>query len=99
MNRIVIQTEMFPETKIYGKYHLVTYCEDNGEDDKDYVNDMITACAKARQYLNGDCLTEPYEKVYLFNEIENTLIKVFDKDHKNGRPPYQFEIANFNVKS
>ena len=41
MNRTVIQTGMFPETKIYGKYHLVTYCEDNGEDDKDYVNDMI----------------------------------------------------------
>ena len=54
MNRTAIQTEMFLETKIYGKYHLVTYCEDNGEDDKDYVNDMITASVKARQYLNGD---------------------------------------------
>ena len=94
-----MQTDIFPGTKIYGKYHLVTYCEDNGEDDKDYVNSLGMAEKIAKQYLKGDNLTLPYEKVYLFNELNNTLIKVFDDRHKNGRKPYFFETRNFNIKS
>ena len=63
MNKTPMQTDMFPGTKIYGKYHLVTYCEDNGEDDKDYVNSLGMAEKIAKQYLKGDNLTLPYEKV------------------------------------
>lgn len=89
------QGDLFPLTRLYGKYHLVTFCYDNGEDDKDYVNDLKTAERLAKGYLEGNEQTEPYDKVFLFNEIDNTLIKVFDGNHKTGRKPYAFEKDNF----
>jgi len=99
MNTIIKQADLFPFDRIYGKYHLVTYNGDCGDDDKDYVNDLTEAKRLAKSYLKGDDITLPYEKVMVFNEIDNTLILVFDQYNKNGREPYSSEIANYNVKS
>lgn len=99
INGTNIQQDLFPFDRIYGKYHLVTDCEACGLDDKDYVNDLSTVKKLAREYLKGDNITEPYDTVYVFNEIENTLILVFEDSNKQGRKPTTSEICRFNVKN
>jgi len=86
MNTIIKQADLFPFDRIYGKYHLVTYNGDCGDDDKDYVNDLTEAKRLAKSYLKGDDITLPYEKVMVFNEIDN-ILSIYKE--KNIFPHYQ----------
>lgn len=75
------------------KYHLVTYHPtENGYDDKEDVNTMAEATKLAKRYLS---MPEYYDSVYVFNETENKLQRVFDQFSKNGRKPYESEIQKF----
>ena len=97
MNNIVTQQDLFPFNRLWGKYHLITDCSDSGQDDKDYVNTLEEAKSLACQYLKGDNFTFPYDTVYVFNELNNELILVFDEYSKNGRKPTTSDLGHFNT--
>lgn len=97
MNGTSTQQDLFPFNRLWGKYHLITDCEDNGQDDKDYVNTIEEAKSLAKNYLKGNNIIPPYNTVYIFNELTHTLILVFDEYSKNGRKPTIADIGHFNT--
>lgn len=66
--------------KDFDKYHIITWCKDCGEDDKDDCRTLAEAKKLAKSYFGND-----YEEVTIFKD--HCRVWVINKLHKKGYDP------------
>lgn len=74
----------------YGmKYGIVTWSAECGYDEKEYTRSMAESKRLVREYLRANS-----EVVYVLSD--KTIKRVFSKDCRQGRKPFDWEIKKFN---
>ena len=81
-------------------YHIITYHPvENGFDDKSDHETYSEAKVAAKRLLTKDNPDFRYvEKVFILHETKPfaKLMRVYDKDNRNGRRPFGIEKQDFN---